>query len=72
MFEISEKRYGLEGFAKTLRHSDVNPRKLGHCTHHLVRKNTVETIVVEGDQPVKALQLVRTHQSMNDWSWALK
>ncbi len=24
MFEISEKRYGLEGFAKTLGHLDLN------------------------------------------------
>ena len=32
-------------------------------THHFVCKNTVEAIVVEGDQPIKALKLVRAHYS---------
>jgi hypothetical protein len=68
MFEVGKKRYGLERFTKALRHSSLNLRswRIRISTHHLVRKNTVEAIVVEGDQPIKTLELVRAHQSMND------
>jgi len=33
-------------------------------TNHLIRKDAVEAIVVERDQPIKALKLVRAHCSM--------
>jgi hypothetical protein len=33
-------------------------------THHLVRKDAVEAIMVERYQPIKALKLVRAHRSM--------
>jgi hypothetical protein len=35
-------------------------------THHLVCENTVETIVVKGDEPIKTLELIRTHCPTND------
>jgi hypothetical protein len=71
VFEVGEEGDGLEGFAEALWRGldEGGERKGGRETHHLVSEDPIQTVMVQRHHPVQTLQLVRAHQSMNDYSF---
>ena len=55
MLQIAQERNGLQSFAQP----------------HFIRKDTIDPVVVQGYEPVEALDLVVFHRAAFDIPWAL-
>jgi hypothetical protein len=68
VFEVGKKGNCLEGLSETLGDT-VSPRRRMPIkeTNHLVGKDAVQTIVLERDHPIQALELICTHGAVDDY-----
>jgi hypothetical protein len=71
MLEIGKERDRLQSLAEALCSGIVSPNannKGGKLPHHLVGEDAVQAVVMKRHHPVEALELIRPHGTVDDWS----